>query len=243
MGSASVLLVLGVILAQGQTLVQNGDTGPATGARLLALPRPGIPIAFDQIEERSHELPNGSYSVESVIHSKTYRDAAGRIRTDSEVQDGSGHTISTSSTVMDPTNGSGLILLEGERIAYRIAFPISTDSKLFSADALDETEPAHKWKTTSEEAGTSVIGGVAFSGRRVTQNAEDDPGLQRIFEYWNSDALKLTGAINISGLREKYMARIENLRRGEPDPALFQIPPGYKIVDMPPLFSAPKSGR
>ncbi len=133
--------------------------------------------------------------------------------------------------------------MEGERIAYRIAFPISTDSKLFSADALDETEPAHKWKTTSEEAGTSVIGGVAFSGRRVTQNAEDRPWLTKDFEYWNSDALKLTGAINISGLREKYMARIENLRRGEPDPALFQIPPGYKIVDMPPLFSAPKSGR
>ncbi len=40
MGSASVLLVLGVILAQGQTSVQNGDTGPATGARLFALPRP-----------------------------------------------------------------------------------------------------------------------------------------------------------------------------------------------------------
>jgi hypothetical protein len=53
---------------------------PATsGAALLVLPRPGVPISMEQIQERSRKLEDGTVSAE-IIKSKVFRDLAGRVR-------------------------------------------------------------------------------------------------------------------------------------------------------------------
>ena len=52
-------------------------------------------------------------------------------------------------------------------------------------------------------------------------------------EEWYSDELKLMGSVMASGPYETYTARIQNLRREEPDPKLFTIPPDYKVLDVP----------
>jgi len=116
-------------------------------------------------------------------------------------------------------------------------FPISIDSRFAFGDTIDDANSSHHWNVTTESGGKRVIEGVEFLGTRIRHTAEDHPNLVRTFDYWNSEALKLTGAISILGLQERYTAQVKRLRQGEPDPAHFQIPSGYRVIDIPSPFS------
>jgi hypothetical protein len=83
-----------------------------------------------------------------------------------------------------------------------------------------------------------TIEGIEFEGMRIVQSAEDDPGLTNTIERWYCKRLKLVGSAFASGPYGTRTARIQNVRWGEPDPALFTIPGDYKIVDVP-LRGAP----
>jgi hypothetical protein len=66
-------------------------------------------------------------------------------------------------------------------------------------------------------------------GARVVQTLENQPHLISTHEAWFARSLGLTLAIEASGPNWRHTARLQNLDRHEPDPALFVIPPDYTI--------------
>jgi hypothetical protein len=201
-----------------------------SGAELLVLPIQGIPISFEQFEEHAVKLDDGTFAVKFVVAGRNYRDSTGKLLRESETRDNAGNVLASLSIVTDPVNGFQTVLLGTERIAARMKIPISTASEpRFSfARSLD---PSHKWKTTTEDAGKRTIEGFAFEGARFTQTADDNPHLVHTAERWFCDELKLIGAVASSGPEEAYTIRIQNLRREEPDPKLFEIPANFTIVE------------
>jgi hypothetical protein len=102
-------------------------------------------------------------------------------------------------------------------------------SKLRTADA--------KYiKTSTEDLGTQMLEGVMVKGERVTWtrpagSAEDRP-MFFVQEDWTSTDLGLTMLSRRSDSRGNVaVTRMTSLDRSEPDPALFQLPPDYTVVD------------
>ena len=209
---------------------QNPEAPGRSGAALLVQPVPGLPLSFEQIEKRFPEV-QGEASAAEIIKSKVYRDSVGRIRQESDygaALDAAGSHIVT---ITDAVARSAVVLLSGSKIAYRTQFPIGSS---VGVTGFGEALPAGNWKTKTEQLGPRIIDGVEFEGTRITQTMEGAANIlpTNTIETWYSSELKLTGSVDASGPYGTHSARIENLRRGEPDPTLFEVPPDYKVVDL-----------
>ncbi|WP_263353759.1 hypothetical protein [Acidicapsa acidisoli] len=211
----------------------QGDHLPAPSvAQSLILPLPGVPLSYKQIEEHSRRRLDGTTFVVYTIQARTYRDAAGRLRFESESRDPSGRILATHTMLIDPVSGSQVVLLSAERVAYRMPFKTSSEGKFVFFDLPDGPDSSRKWKVRTERGDNQTIGGVEFESTRLIQTAEDDSGMTSTVERWHSNELKLVGAVKFSGPNETYTVQIQDLRREEPNPSLFRIPPDYKIVDL-----------
>jgi hypothetical protein len=190
------------------------------GAALLLLPYSGVPVSFDQIEERSHR-DSGS-SADDVVKSRVFRDTSGRLRIEE-----SAHAV-----LVDGVAGSRVVLLSRELVAYRTPWPRSSEGRLAFLGIVDGGASSRELTATTEFIGRRTIEDLEFDGTRIIHAAEGEPQPTRTVEQWYSDELKLIGFVVASGPHETYTARIENLRREEPNTGLFAIPADYKIVDL-----------
>jgi hypothetical protein len=88
--------------------------------------------------------------------------------------------------------------------------------------------------TKEEDLGTHEMEGVAARGVRDTQTVPADnhgTGKEVVItdEYWYSDDLRIYIMIKHSDPRKETVTmRVTRITRTEPDPALFEIPHGYK---------------
>lgn len=87
--------------------------------------------------------------------------------------------------------------------------------------------------------GITVIDGITVEGRQsqITYRAGtmgNERPIVQTSETWFSPELKLMLLDKtIRSHSGEHVARWENLSRAEPDSALFEIPPGYELVDGP----------
>lgn len=92
-------------------------------------------------------------------------------------------------------------------------------------------------KPVREDLGSTTIQGVEAHGMRTTYltpagAAGNDQPLTRVIEDWNAPSLGLQVRRLVDDPRTgKLDEELVNLTRGEPDPALFQIPEGYDVVN------------
>lgn len=101
-----------------------------------------------------------------------------------------------------------------------------------------DSQPAPRY----EPLGSRIIEGIAAKGRRATTvyragSVGNDRPITSITETWYSPDLKgdiLSRSFDVRGERT---TQLRNIRRGEPDPALFQVPSDYKIIDEQSTFT------
>lgn len=93
-----------------------------------------------------------------------------------------------------------------------------------------------RYETRKEDLGTQNIEGVEAVGvRTITTIPAGDIGNERpiemVYEKWYSNELQLVVMSKQSDPRfgdQTY--RLTNIVRSEPDPSLFEVPPGFKVV-------------
>ena len=79
-----------------------------------------------------------------------------------------------------------------------------------------------------------VVDGRRYSVSRPSQNGESTPAL--ITEVWTARDLLISVLSKMDDPgRGQFTSQIQagTIQRSEPDPSLFQIPAGYKIIDIP----------
>jgi len=93
-----------------------------------------------------------------------------------------------------------------------------------------------KWDTKTEDLGEQSIEGVSAKGTRTITTIPagaigNERPIETIYEKWYSDELQMVVFSKSSDPRfGEQTYRLTNINRSEPDPALFQPPPGYKKV-------------
>jgi hypothetical protein len=216
----------------GLYLVILTSSGPAISDMKLSTPvllvYPAVAnraLSAQQIKERTHSRPDGTVTRET-IESMIYRDGAGRMRIEWSIQGTRVPVV----YLLDPVARSVVILLSEARTANRhiLPEPVSGEFRV-GFPAVGETLPEGKWHTKIESIGADTIGGFAVIGTRTTVTSEDEPPLVRHEDRWVCKDVGFVPMVTASGPNWKHSVRIQNVRRVEPDPTLFVIPPDYVI--------------
>jgi hypothetical protein len=119
--------------------------------------------------------------------------------------------------------------------ARRVAIRVTRDP--VAAGAVGFARHDEPGESKQEDLGTQVIEGVACTGSRETRTIPagaigNERPIDIVSEIWTSPELKMVVLSKHSDPRfGENVYRLTDLNRAEPDPALFQLPSNYKIIE------------
>jgi hypothetical protein len=111
-----------------------------------------------------------------------------------------------------------------------------TGGVLGSVTSSGTAQVIYKTLAAGEPIGQQMVEGVLCDGTRSVATIApgaigNDKPIQTVNERWYSPELKTTvRTVRTDPRTGDETFRLTNIRRGEPDPALFQVPAGYQIV-------------
>lgn len=215
----------------------------------------GLPISADVVEENDKFFADGNH-IHYEVHGKFFRDSEGRIRTETEAP-------AYASEINPFVHINITDLVEGRLISLDVEHKIATVTLLGQptgqaamaspknpADqnpkvppqpsvTVHRTTPPPTPDPAPEDLGTSQIEGFTVQGTRSTHIMRagligNDKPIATTMERWFSIEFKMD-LVNISESPEagKHVRKLVNIHAGEPDPLLFQIPPDFKVREMP----------
>ncbi|HXZ33410.1 MAG TPA: hypothetical protein VEH30_14110 [Terriglobales bacterium] len=226
-----------VVLAGWLILLLAVASPGASAQGIFVTPVAGAPFSGLVVVERSRVQRDGS-----IVNLKTIRaiarDGQGRIHNELRV------FVPASSTqipellhihLYDPqTRISATINVPDKTFLTRtLSHPPSTEPPSIRYASPTGSNPPSDF-TKEEDLGIHEIEGVAAHGLRETQTlpaGNDSPGKELVItdEYWYSEELRINLMIKHSDPRTgTETLTVSQIARGEPDPAFFQIPEGYK---------------
>ena len=200
---------------------------------MLVLPVAGAPLAAEIVEERGTRSPDGTFKTAEITTSKVFRDADGRLRTETDIKGSSGESEAIV-TIMDRANGFMALLAPSQKMGGRFQFPKQDPSQRAGISFLGNPLiriPGEKSFHT-ETLGSETIDGIEYEGERTTTTLKEQPSVLGEEERWFARDLGLFALMKSSGPDEQSIARLTKVDRHAPDPALFQIPPDYAIQDL-----------
>jgi hypothetical protein len=212
----------------------------ASAQDVFVTPIPGVPFSAIVNVEHSLTQPDGS-----LVNRKTMRDigrdSRGRIHNESRalvpVSDTKRPQIE-SIHLYDPQTRISAMLNPQERTFWTRTVnrpPTTVPPALIDASPTGDSLPQNEF-TKKEDLGIRDIEGLPAHGVRETQTipAESSGRGKEIVvadEYWYSDDLRINLMIKHSDPRTGTVTMtVAQIKRTEPDPALFEIPHGYRRV-------------
>ncbi|HTX35695.1 MAG TPA: hypothetical protein VME43_11755 [Bryobacteraceae bacterium] len=210
----------------------QGQTGPVTGK----------PVQATEVRHSVQTLSDGT-KLESSSSSHFYRDSQGRMRTESAER----------VEIYDPVAGF-IYDLNSQRKTYTKT-PTNADRVMIAvaggSSRVNQTSgttrgdrPSHvdlgipyrsegQVNTVTEDMPPQTINGIAARGARITSTVPtgavgNDRDFKIVNERWYSDELQiLLKTVNSDPRFGVNTYELTNIVQAPPDPALFQIPPGY----------------
>jgi hypothetical protein len=233
---------------------KTGFMGGIIGSVFSSLPDAGQPFSADVLDETDKFLADGNH-IHRETHGRIFRDSQGRTRTETETGNfGPENKPLVFVTIMDMVEGRWIHLDLENKTAVINHFPHSVLSppasaanapvrkpvQPLAAHAAASAEQAKNMalrKRLSEGLGTREIEGFTVSGTRTTMTTPagqigNDKPLITTSERWFSPDLKVD-LLNSNESPEsgKHVRKLVNIRTGDPDPLLFQVPSDFTIKE------------
>lgn len=152
----------------------------------------------------------------------------------------------TTATVTGSSNGSGAGA--GTGASRALAIPDASSGFFYSTAGPNIAFSKALTLGKAESLGSQSMEGVNVQGERRTHSIEageigNDRPIQTIDEHWYSPDLQLDVMTRHSDPRSgEQLTRMVDIRRGEPDASLFQVPASYTISEgkgFPPMKMTP----
>ena len=233
------LVVAGSLLAQSPTgprgrgpMGGRGRGGPGAAAAVV-----GAPYSAVEVRTSQQALAAGN-AIQRQEQANIYRDSQGRIRREATITGPNGQTL-TRVTIADPVAGvfHQLDAKTKTAVTRPVQFPNSQtigSGRLQMMGAGGRT-PETEANVKRETLATQSMHGLMASGTRVTRTIPagtigNTQAIETVQETWVSDELKVPLMTKVSDPRVgTTTTELTNINRGEPDPALFQIPSDYTV--------------
>ena len=167
---------------------------------------------------------------------KLYRDPYGRTRTEMpRVASFPGDTVSPPvfPEIDDPVAGVQIILDPIHQTAYRFALPKPWTGS--PPRVVPDTTHPHSIES-DKDLGEDPIAGVKATGSLRTYRTPagaigNDRALTETTESWYSPDLRIIMSAKFNTVSQTSGWQLTNISTAEPNPALFEIPAGYTVVD------------
>jgi hypothetical protein len=230
------------VISDGIGVAQFGLIGPVVK---------GAPYSAEAVTESTQTLGDGTHINRQEAHT-IYRDGEGRVRRESGEEAWISDPVANVSYVLDTKQQTARKMPLSRSVAFNKMRLDAQQSTMQTPQVKAGGSPAGSntrfsagagmltmWKTDqpekAESLGKQEMEGVEVDGTRTTteipvgQIGNDRP-LQIVHERWESAELHVT-------ILEKHsdpmvgntVERLTSVRRGEPDPALFEVPAGYQV--------------
>jgi hypothetical protein len=220
------------LLAQGPGPGPRGRGAGFGGAREFENPVTGQPYSGTRTMVSQQALTDGT-TITNQEQTQIYRDSQGRIRTERTVTTPGGQT-QTRITISDPVAGLVHTLDVANKVSYDTPLrrpPANAGGRGRGPrqNAPTTTDPNLK----NESLGLQMISGVAATGTRITRtipagSVGNSQPIQTLRERWISSDLQVPLMEKTSDPRTGTTTNtLSNIRRGDPDPGLFQVPTGF----------------
>lgn len=205
----------------------------------------GVPFSADVTTETTRILADGN-RIHNEMHDKIYRDSEGRTRNENSLLLPNGETRQIV-LIHDPIQHQTIHLDTQRKTAdvFRLQAP-SSNSQMPLPQIKPSTLPTftshletmHTEGTSHhEKLGTMYIEGILAEGVKVTRTTPaglvgNDQPIVVTSETWSSPELK---EILLNKTEDpqngENIRKLSNIQRGEPDPSLFQVPPGFTVQE------------
>jgi hypothetical protein len=223
-----ILILFAAALASAQVGIERSfrADGPATikitpGSRSITAIT-GLPYSGDRTSERI--LSDGTRMSQSMV--REFRDSLGRLR---EEHSGQGFGSLTIVEILDPVAGLDWVLDPANLVAHRMVVQVK------SRTASQKLQPCDV--STGQSLGSKTIQGIAVCGHTNTITQKDG-SLVLTTENWFSR--EDIGGVMLSKLLDQTgqnISQLVNVRFDEPDPALFEPPASYRVIDETKAFT------
>jgi hypothetical protein len=230
-----LVIFAGTVCAQNETGVGGGviTTLIGSGGGLK-----GVPFSADVVSETTQVLGDGNH-IHRELHGKTVRDSEGRTRNEfeSELPDGDKRVIVS---ISDPAAHLLISLNPQTKTAsvHHLKPPSPSAGALHKPSTATTVAPSPGRPATKfESLGTKEIEGFTAKGSRITTTIEagqigNEEPIVSVHETWFSqDIGEALLAMTNDPRSGQHVRRLTNIRMGEPDPMLFQVPADYTVKD------------
>jgi len=238
----------------GAVLRRGSVVGTINSGVFTSSGNPGQPFSADVIEENDKFLADGNH-IHFEIHGRIFRDSEGRMRTETEAPTfGSPSKPFVHIVITDLAEGRFIFLDSEHKIATINHFgrpsaqagiggslSAKTPQPQAAAPATKTTEqtPPISVDSSPEDLGTTQMEGFTVNGTRFTHTVAagamgNDKPITTVNERWFSLDLKMD-LVNSSDSPDsgKHVRKLVNIRAGEPDPLLFQVPADFIVKETP----------
>jgi hypothetical protein len=238
-GAGLAVCLFGSRLAPAQDRAMA--SAPAFGGGIFVTPVPGAPFSAVAVQEMKQTLRDGSL-FQRKTQALIARDSAGRIRNERR-------EVLAANSTREPALLS-VHLYDPETQLNTFLNPFTHLARQQTLSRASNIAPPGNWaqqpKTSFgsnvrlEDLGAGVLDGIEVHGyRRTITLSGDSTGTGKpvalVDEYWYSEELRVNLLSKHSDPRTGNLTMsVTNLNRTEPDPNLFEIPQGYKVVDLTP---------
>lgn len=236
--TSAFLVVAAIVPAQQVREQPPAYSGPFTLIPgVFVTPIPGAPFSATVMIQSKQPLADGTVETE-VTESVIARDSRGRIRNERHmlVPEGTkGMPRLVSVHVFDPATRISYIYNPATMIARQQLVPLPVARPEFG-------------NSKSEDLGYTTLNGFEAKGTRTTRIVPAPASGTRnpvtvTDEVWYSEDLHMNLMEEHTDVRGgKQTVAILSIQRNEPATSLFEVPAGYKIVDMTPPRNAPVTG-
>jgi hypothetical protein len=208
-------------------------------------PVPGAPFSGTVEILSKEKLPDGSTYVRHTIN-HIARNSSGVIYNERRrlvAPEFRGEPRLTQFHIFDPQTGLNTFLDPYTHLARQ-----SVHRKHITAPPNTTPEtlvvPRNAQNAATQDLGTETVAGLPLHGTRKTRTVPADQSgtgheVTITDEYWYSEELKVYLVVKHNDPRTgEQMVGLTEVSRQEPDPAMFKIPDGYKVVDETPVEQA-----
>ena len=231
-----ILFLAAAVIAPSQQVRETPPSyaGPLTLVPgVFVTPIAGAPFSATVIIKSEQPSADGAVATQ-VTQTRIARDAQGRIRNERHmmVPEGTeGMPPLISVHVFDPTT--------------RISYFFNPATMLARKQLVPPPQPDALAPGVKQDLGSTTLNGLQAKGTRTTRTVPGQVSgtgkpVTVTDEVWYSEDLHMNLLEEHTDARGgKQTVAILSIQRDEPAPALFEVPSGYKIVDMTPPQNAP----
>lgn len=234
--------------------VAHRPVGGMVGTAVAGSSVQNAPYSADVVTETDRVLPDGNRHQEQ--HGRMARDSKGRMRQEHEIPGAGANARFV--VISDPVQQRIVTLNPGDNTARVIDLSVTGKQPAagtsttpqqtpLAAHAQPASQPTPSVKT--EDVGEKEIDGIMVKGTRTTITTPagaigNEREIVATSETWVSPELDVVVLTTSSDPQYGTTThKLQNIQRGDPDPALFQVPADYTVQNESPDYVVDKQVR